>query len=135
MELQITAPDDVDGGDLTDLRDWLGDDDGMRGVPVSLHRSGGRPGEMAGGGVADVLLTLFDDRTTVIAVSTAVAGWLTARASSRRTRVKVRHGDREMEIDSTTVRDPELLARRMREELWADDPRERPPAGDPSEES
>jgi hypothetical protein len=68
-----------------------------------------------------MLVTLFDDRTTVIAVSTAVAGWLTARASSRRTRVKVRHGDREMEIDSAKVRDPEELARRMREELMSDD--------------
>jgi hypothetical protein len=75
---------------------------------------------MAGGGLADMLVTLFDDRTTVIAVSTAVAGWLTARASSRRTRIKVRHGDREMEIDSAKVRDPEELARRMRDELLAD---------------
>ncbi|HEX8345323.1 MAG TPA: hypothetical protein VF657_11420 [Actinoplanes sp.] len=138
MDLEITTPENADGDDLAELRDWLADDAAMRGVPVSMRRTRRQSGEMAGGGLADMLVTMVDDRTAIIAVSTAVAGWLTARASSRRTRIKVRHGDREMEIDSSKVRDPEQLARRMRDELLADDaqvdhPRNAPAPNPPEE--
>jgi hypothetical protein len=138
MDLEITTPENADGDDLAELRDWLADDAAMRGVPVSMRRTRRQSGEMAGGGLADMLVTMVDDRTAIIAVSTAVAGWLTARASSRRTRIKVRHGDREMEIDSSKVRDPEQLARRMCDELLADDthvddPRNAPAPNPPEE--
>jgi membrane-associated two-gene conflict system component 1 (EACC1) len=120
-ELWITAPDSPDGGVLLDLRQWLADAGELRGVRVSVHRPAPEPETMPGVDLVDALVTMVTDKATVTAVSTAVAGWVTARLSMRRTRLRMRRGDREIEIDTAAVRDLDELARWIRGQLDDED--------------
>jgi hypothetical protein len=124
-ELWITSPESANDGDLVALRRWMTESGDLRGVPVTAHRTAPAPESMPGGGVIDALVTVVTDKTTLTAVTTAVAGWLTARRSLRRTRLRMRHGAREVEVDTAAIRDLDDLAAWLRRQLDEDDP----PAG------
>jgi hypothetical protein len=116
-ELRITAPDDADGAQLIALQEWLSDSVRLRGVPVSVHRAGAEPEDMTGSGVVDAVVAVVTDKATVTGVTTAVAGWLVARMSARRTKLRIRRGDREIEVDTAQKRDLDELAAWMNEQL------------------
>lgn len=118
-ELRITAADDAD---LSDLRRWLA------GAGVPMRTSAVAPGAEAGSGVLEALVTVLTDETMLTALTTGVVGWLAARMSHRRTRLRLRHGDREIEVDTARSRDLDELAAWLRGQL--DD---RQPPSDPAE--
>jgi membrane-associated two-gene conflict system component 1 (EACC1) len=116
MDIALTIVDD-DGGDLArDLRAWLREDEELRGVTLKLRAGQRDPGEMAGQ-VIDALVATLSSKELFVALTGAVGGWLVARTSNRRTRVRVRKGDREIELDSSSLKDALAAARLLQESL------------------
>lgn len=121
-ELQITAPDDLDGADLISLREWLTDSPETRGLRVALRQREPDPAAMPGVELVDAVVSVVTDRAVLAALSSGVAGWLTARLSTRRTRLRMRLGDREIEVDTASVRDLDELAEWIQRHLAGEEP-------------
>jgi hypothetical protein len=121
-ELRITAPESEDGADLIALRKWMVESDDLRGLPVGADRATPEPNTMPGTGVVEALVTVITDKATLTAAATAIGGWLTARLSMRRTRLRIKHGDREVEVDTARVRHLDDLAAWLRDQLDEDSP-------------
>jgi len=110
----IEVVDDGEGDALTDLWSWLrADAPQVRVDPVDRP---GRPGEMSGGVLA-ALETAVLSKELLGMVVTGVAGWLSARATSRRTKIRVKRGDVEVEIDTADMKAADEIARRLGREL------------------
>jgi hypothetical protein len=112
--LVIEVADDPLGEGLEELRVWLrADAPALR--MARLHQPV-RPGEMSGGVVA-ALETAVLSKDLLGMLVTGVAGWLSARATTRRTRIRVKLGDVEVEIDTADVSKADEIARRLGREL------------------
>ena len=98
-------------GELRSLRDWLRADDGFVGT-VDLDVSRPRVGEM---GVLGDSLNVVLGPADIAALATALSVWLRSRKSDLR--VRLRSGEREVEVDATNVDDPERFVELVREEL------------------
>jgi hypothetical protein len=118
-ELRVTTTGEPDEAELVSLRKWLSEAPDLRGVRVTAHRSTPEPGTMPGTGLVDAVAAVVTDKATLTAALSAIGGWLTARASMRRTRLRIKQGDREIEVDSTRVRDLDAAVTWMREQLDA----------------
>ncbi|MFC3742131.1 effector-associated constant component EACC1 [Paractinoplanes deccanensis] len=118
----ITVSSD-DHGAVLALQDWLRREQFPPGIVV--HPCSEEPGPDDMGAWSDGLKIVFENPGLLTAVATAVGAWVGSRA--RVTRVKVRDGDREIEIDSRRIKDPEQVARRIQEGLA-------PPARDRNED-
>jgi hypothetical protein len=121
-ELRITAPDSADGAELIALRRWMIESGDLRGVPVTAHRATLDSDTMSGAGVVDALTAVITDRAVLMAAATAIGGWVTARLSVRRTRLRIKYGDREAEVDTARFRDVDELAAWLRDQLDEDGP-------------
>jgi hypothetical protein len=99
---------------LEDLRVWLRVD--APGLRIGQVRRPAGPGEMNGGVVA-ALETAVLSKELLGMLVTGVAGWLSARATTRRTRIRVRLGEVEVEIDTADVVKADEIARRLGREL------------------
>jgi hypothetical protein len=108
----ISIEDPVDpAGELRSLRDWLRADDAFGGsADLALSRPG--VGEM--GAVADTLNVVLGP-AEVAALAGALSVWLRTRRSD--VKVRVRSGEREVEVDATNVSDPERFVELVREDL------------------
>ncbi|GIF38988.1 hypothetical protein Axi01nite_32990 [Actinoplanes xinjiangensis] len=111
----ILEGDDSDGA-LTELRKWLRSDEDLIGVRVDPVGAAARPDQMSGG-LVEALVATVTDPGLLAALFAGVGGWAAARASTRRTRIRVKIGDREVEMEGPALRDPEGVARRLRTEL------------------
>ncbi|MEU7871274.1 hypothetical protein [Dactylosporangium sp. NPDC049140] len=110
----VEVMDDPAGDVLEDLRVWLrGDAPGLR---VERVRGAIGPGEMSGGVVA-ALETAVLSKELLGMLVTGVAGWLSARATTRRTKIRVKLGEVEVEIDTADVAKADEIARRLGREL------------------
>ncbi|GGN43610.1 hypothetical protein FHR83_008095 [Actinoplanes campanulatus] len=103
-------------GSYKELRKWLRGDEDLDGVRVDPVEAPPLPGQMSGGAVEALIATVADPGL-LGALFGAVGGWAAARASTRRTRIRVKVGDREVEVEGPALRDPEAVARRLRTEL------------------
>ena len=116
IDVGISLLDDESGSQLNDLRKWLhGDEDlpGMRLAPVDRSPA---PGHMSGGDTAGLVATILNPEL-LAALFAALGGWAAARVSNRRTKIRVKVGEKEFEFDGTGLRDPEGTARRLLSEL------------------
>jgi hypothetical protein len=110
----VRVMDDPLGDALEDLRVWLRvDAPGLRFGQVFRPVE---PGEM-NGGVVEALETAVLSKELLSMLVTGVAGWLSARATTRRTRIRVKTGDVEVEIDTADVVKADEIARRLGREL------------------
>jgi hypothetical protein len=116
LRVKIIIDGDESGDSVIELQKWLRTDDDLRAVEVDLVTPEPRTDEMSGG-IADALMATVADPGVLGALIGAVGGWVTARASARRTRIRVRVGDREIEMEGAALQDPEGVARRLRSEL------------------
>ncbi|MEV4345102.1 hypothetical protein AB0J83_11545 [Actinoplanes sp. NPDC049596] len=116
-ELRVTA---ADGEDLLALRKWITESGQLRGVPVTVERAQPEPGTMPGSGAVEALVAVATDKATLTAIVSLIGGWATARLSMRRTRLKIKYGDREAEVDTARFRDPDELAVWLRRQLEPD---------------
>ena len=112
MQVAILFDEAADhAGELRSLRDWLRADDGFVGT-VDLDVSRPRVGEM---GVLGDSLNVVLGPADIAALATALSVWLRSRKSDLR--VRLRSGEREVEVDATNVDDPERFVELVREEL------------------
>jgi hypothetical protein len=116
IDVGLEVVGDESGGQLNDLRRWLRSDDDLTGVRVQSVAKPPASGEMSGGESASLIATVLDPDLLAPLLG-ALGGWAAARASTRRTRVRVKVGEHEVEIDGAGLRDPEGVARRIRAEL------------------
>ncbi|GAA1876521.1 effector-associated constant component EACC1 [Asanoa iriomotensis] len=98
------------------LYDWLLRDEMLRGTvvrpaPVS-------PADQEMGVVADTVEIVAAHGELLTAVATTVGVWLGTRV--RRTRIRIKEGDREVEIDTGTLKDPHEIALRILSHLRDD---------------
>ncbi|WP_433796552.1 effector-associated constant component EACC1 [Actinoplanes sp. CA-252034] len=114
VEIILTGG-DADGA-LIELRKWLRGDEDLADVRVDPVTSVPGPEEMSGG-LVEALIATVADPGLLGALFAGVGGWAAARASSRRTRIRVRVGDREVEFEGPALEDPEGVARRLRTDL------------------
>jgi len=112
--LRITVLDDPAGDALAELWTWLRED--ARGVRLQQVYETPGPGEMAGGALA-ALETAVLSKELLGMVATGLGGWLSARATTRRTRIRVKRGDVEVEIDTASLDKASEIARRLSAEL------------------
>jgi membrane-associated two-gene conflict system component 1 (EACC1) len=115
MGIVIETLDDDSGDQLSNLRQWLRDDEELRSVYIVEVSAPAAPHEMTGGAVA-ALEAAVVNKELLVALTSALGGWLASRASTRRTRIRVRRGGREIEIDTAKVRDSDEIAR----QIWQD---------------
>ncbi|WP_306215582.1 effector-associated constant component EACC1 [Actinoplanes sp. RD1] len=116
-DIWFTVPDSPDETELRDLRRWLADSPELRGVRITERHTPVPAETMPGAGIVDALLATVTDKATAAAVITGAAGWVTARLSMRRTRLRIRQGDKEIEVDTAAIRDIDDLAAWMRQQL------------------
>ncbi|HVK24467.1 MAG TPA: hypothetical protein VM677_24175 [Actinokineospora sp.] len=109
------ADGDKPAEDLADLLDWLGRDKRLRGK-VDVERRDVGEGKM--GTLTDALVVALDDGGAVTALIASVGTWLAARRS--RVRIKVRRGDRTVELDGRVK--PDQIEPILRELLDDDRP-------------
>jgi len=107
---------DESGSQLNDLRKWLRNDEDLPGMRVENVARIPAPGEMSGGESAGLIATILDP-DLLAALFAALGGWAAARVSNRRTKIRVKVGEKEIEFDGTGLRDPEGTARRLLTEL------------------
>jgi len=71
---------------------------------------------MSGGDTAGLVATILNPEL-LAALFAALGGWAAARVSTRRTKIRVKVGEKELELDGAGLRDPEGTARRLLAEL------------------
>ncbi|MDD7942813.1 hypothetical protein PHK61_30805 [Actinomycetospora lutea] len=112
MDILITVLGDEAGSEASSLAEWLRADEDVPKSAISLARTPTAKGEM--GPVTDIVQLLLDP-TTTSATLTAVAAWLTARRQT--TTIHIKSGDREVEVESASIKDPAQAAKSLMEEI------------------
>ncbi|MFC6021202.1 hypothetical protein ACFP2T_34140 [Plantactinospora solaniradicis] len=102
------------------LEDWLRREPDLRGVRIRPVVTKAKPGEM--GAVTDALEVIANHDAIVTAVAATIGIWLTAR--TRATRIRIRHGEREIEIESSRMKDAHQIAVQIVEQLAVPNGRE-----------
>ncbi|MEU8661563.1 effector-associated constant component EACC1 [Actinoplanes philippinensis] len=110
VEIVLTG-DDPEAA-LRELHAWLRDDEDLAGIRVRPVTATPAPGEMSGG-LVEALVATVADPGLLGALFAGLGGWAAARASTRRTRIRVRMGDREVEMEGPQLKDPEGVVRRL----------------------
>lgn len=96
--------------DYASLERTLKADDAMRGTAVQARQS--KPDGGAMGPVVEALLIGLGSGGMGVALVEVLGNWLPTRRSD--VRIRVSHGDQEIEVDLKRVRDPEVAARLLR---------------------
>lgn len=116
MKIEMAVLDDDSGDELSKLGRWLRDDEDLRSVRIVAVSAQPASGQMTGGVVATLEAAIVN-KDLLVALTSAVGGWLASRAAGRRTRIRVRRGEREVEIDTARVHDADEIAHRIWQEL------------------
>jgi hypothetical protein len=116
VKIEITVLDDDSGDELKKLGQWLHDDEDLRSVRIMAVSAEPTSGEMTGGVVASIEATIMS-KELLVALTSAVGGWLASRAAGRRTRIRVRRDNREIDIDTAHIYEADEIAHRIWQEL------------------
>lgn len=95
------------------LASWLRDDVPLRTASIQLCGQSPSPQDM--GVAGDLVRIVLEPGGAVVALASAVGGWLVSR--SGRIRLHLRHGDTEIDIEVPKVRDADKIAELIRREL------------------
>jgi len=101
---------------LRDMEGWLADNSSLHGSRILLVEQPIAPGQL--GGLPEAIEALLQAEVLAAFIG-AVGGWLVAR-TTRRTKIRVRVDDRQVEIEAGPLDDPVEVARQMLDELTAD---------------
>ncbi|MET7370873.1 hypothetical protein ABZS61_34480 [Streptomyces sp. NPDC005566] len=113
MIVEIGLQGDEAGYELRQLEKWLREDDGLARATISGRNAPTESGDM--GPVLEALQVLLEPQGVLAAVAASVGTWAGVRR--RNVRIRVRSGEKEVEIDATRLRDPDDIARRILREL------------------
>ncbi|WP_376770049.1 effector-associated constant component EACC1 [Actinomadura luteofluorescens] len=103
----------TDENDLRSLYQWLRRDDSLRGLEVHLSHAPPRPDDM--GPVPALIQAVLEPQGVVTAFISGVVTWAAARRKV--VRIRVRDGEKEVEISGTGIKDPEEVAARIVRDL------------------
>jgi hypothetical protein len=99
--------------ELRQLEKWLRDDDELRGATISGRNAPTESGDM--GPALEALQVLLEPQGVLTALAASVGTWAGVRR--RGVRIRVRSGEKEVEIDASRLRDPDDIASRILREL------------------
>ena len=111
----VTVSSDDQFEALGSLSEWLRRDPELRGTPIRVVRRPPQPGEL--GSVAEAVQIVTQNGAAVTAAAATLGAWLTARA--RATKIRVRDGDREVEIEAGRMKDARQVAGEILDRLSA----------------
>lgn len=113
MIVEIGLNGDEAAYELRQLEKWLRDDDDLRGAMISGRSAPTEIGDM--GPVLEALQVLLEPQGVLAALAASVGTWAGVRRRS--VRIRVRSGEKEVEIDASKLRDPDDIASRILREL------------------
>lgn len=111
--VQIGLIGDEAGDELRRLEQWLREDEDLRKVTITAQNAAMERGDM--GPVLDALQVLLEPQGVLTALAASVGTWAGVRRRS--VRIRVRSGEKEVEIDASRLRDPDDIATRILREL------------------
>ncbi|KAB8183398.1 effector-associated constant component EACC1 [Microbispora catharanthi] len=109
LTIELTAPEST-GVELESLREDLLIDDALRGATIESRTSLPAGGM---GPITETLLVAFTTGGAGVAVVEGVFGWLRGRPSG--ITVRISNGDRTVEVDAKSARDPRQIIELLRE--------------------
>lgn len=112
MHLEIRIVHDEAGDDLRALARWLRRDDDLKAVTIEESESAGPPDEM---GPFTDFVRLVGEPEVIAAVIGGVTTWVTTR--SRTVKVRLKKGNREVEVEGSSADDPQKLADELMDRL------------------
>ncbi|MFJ5549236.1 hypothetical protein [Streptomyces sp. NPDC093225] len=113
MIVRLDLPGDEAGDELRQLQGWLRADEDLAGITVTGRQAPARDGEM--GPALEALHLVLEPQGLLTAVAASVGTWASTRR--RAVRIRVRSGEKEVEIDAPRLADPDEVARRILREL------------------
>ncbi|MEU8649725.1 hypothetical protein [Streptomyces sp. NPDC048737] len=113
MIIEIGLTGDEAAYELRQLQKWLRDDDELRRATISGRNAPMESGDM--GPVLEALQVLLEPQGVLTALAASVGTWAGVRR--RGVRIRVRSGEKEVEIDASRLRDPDDIASRILREL------------------
>ncbi|MEU8820283.1 hypothetical protein [Actinoplanes sp. NPDC048796] len=119
--ITVTVADDEGGEEILDLHQWLRQDPDLRTAVTPAYREP-EPGEMSGE-IVEALTVAVTSQEFVVALVTGISTWAATRMSMRRSKIRVKRGTSEIEIDAADIPEPDLAAQRLYLEMDETDPR------------
>lgn len=104
---------DEAGDELRRLQQWLCKDEDLRHVSITAKQAPVQNGDM--GPVLEALQLLLEPQGVLAAVAASLGTWASTRRKN--VRIRVRSGDKEVEIDVSRLCDPDDVAIRIVREL------------------
>ncbi|THA39788.1 hypothetical protein [Streptomyces sp. A1547] len=113
MIVQVGLIGDEAGDELRRLEQWLRQDQELRRVAITAQAAPVEDGDM--GPVTQALQLLLEPQGVLTAVAASLGTWAGVRR--RQVHIRVRSGDKEVEIDASRLEDPDEVAVRIVREL------------------
>ena len=111
--VDIAVLNEDEEGELRSLLAWLRDDEDLDAVEISSRLRSPHPGEM--GAVIDVVEVVLQLDGVAVAAITAIVTWLSTRRKS--IKIRIRSGERELEIESADAKAVERTAAQLIERM------------------
>lgn len=103
VEIRISGSSDIE--ELKNLEDWLLDEPGLAGCPVTRPAAIPEPGQM--GALSDVLVVALGSGGMGVALASSLSVWLRTRVSDLSLRIQTKQGD--VELTASNAKNPEAL--------------------------
>jgi hypothetical protein len=105
MDVEININSSSDAEELKNLEDWLLDEPGLVGCPVTRPAASPEPGQM--GALSDVLVVALGSGGMGVALASSLSVWLRTRVSDVSLRIRTKQG--EVELTATNTKNAEAL--------------------------
>ena len=99
MDVEININSSSDAEELKNLEDWLLDEPGLVGCPVTRPAASPEPGQM--GALSDVLVVALGSGGMGVALANSLSVWLRTRVSDVSLRIRTKQGEVELTASNT----------------------------------
>lgn len=99
MDVEINISGSSDAAELKNLEDWLLDEPGLAGCPVTRPAGRPEPGQM--GALSDVLVVALGSGGMGVALASSLSVWLGTRVSDVSLRIRTMQGEVELTASNT----------------------------------
>jgi Effector Associated Constant Component 1 len=113
LNVELSLVGDNADEELRSLSRWLQADEDVRDVTFEMHTRSVRTGDM--GPVPELIQAALQPGGLLAALAGVLGTWVTVKR--RAVKLRIRSGDKEVEIDAAKMADPEAVAVRILREL------------------
>jgi len=99
MNVEINISGSSDAEEVKNLEDWLLDEPGLAGCPVTRPPARPEPGQM--GALSDVLVVALGSGGMGVALANSLSVWLRTRVSDVSLRIRTKQGEVELTASNT----------------------------------